>query len=320
MLIKNIKHKYYDNLLDKLLQAGDVQGIKEVLENIVKSDFSSYQNIILKYIYVLLEKDKFKEIFKQNLLWINTFNKPDSDYLSKFIFYIINKNKISCTLPNSYAFFLNDLLKQIKKNNLSFQETVDFAYFYQFLITRHSNEIKIINSSGAFFETAQKRYFTHYNFTKAFFYVVRNPLSIFKERKMTNRDGDVSENFFGLLSADTNFIKTHSFDNNTIEENTQNWPINVSSWAGPNVTSTFRGFVIKYEDLTSNPKQIFAEVVGHLVQSGLKINLNYQDIDDFIRDNPLENKSFDNVEVSNKELKLLRRDLGDISKRFGYEI
>ena len=105
MLIKNIKHKYYDNLLDKLLQAGDVQGIKEVLENIVKSDFSSYQNIILKYIYVLLEKDKFKEIFKQNLLWINTFNKPDSDYLSKFIFYIINKNKISCTLPNSYAFF-----------------------------------------------------------------------------------------------------------------------------------------------------------------------------------------------------------------------
>ena len=57
-----------------------------------------------------------------------------------------------------------------------------------------------------------------------------------------------------------------------------------------------------------------------MVQSGLKINLNYQDIDDFIRDNPLENKSFDNVEVSNKELKLLRRDLGDISKKFGYEI
>ena len=105
MLIKNIKLKYYDNLLDKLLQAGDVQGIKEALENIVKSDFSSYQNIILKYIYVLLEKDKFKEIFKQNLLWINTFNKPDSDYLNIFIFYIINKNKISFTLPNSYAFF-----------------------------------------------------------------------------------------------------------------------------------------------------------------------------------------------------------------------
>ena len=68
---------------------------------------------------------------------------------------------------------------------------------------------------------------------------------------MSNHDGDVSENFYGLLSGDTNYIKTHSLDNNTIEENTQNWPINVSSWAGPNVTSTFRGFVIKYEDLTS---------------------------------------------------------------------
>ena len=33
------------------------------------------------------------------------FNKPDSDYLSKFIFYIINKNKISCTLPNPMLFF-----------------------------------------------------------------------------------------------------------------------------------------------------------------------------------------------------------------------
>ena len=56
MLIKNIKHKYYDNLLDKLLQAGDVQGIKEVLENIVKSDFSSYQNIILKYICIIRKR------------------------------------------------------------------------------------------------------------------------------------------------------------------------------------------------------------------------------------------------------------------------
>jgi len=320
MLIKNIKLKYYDNLLDKLIQSGDIQGIKEALENIVRSDFSSYQNIILKYIYVLLEKDKFKELFNQNLVWINTFNKPDSDYLSKFIFYIINKNQISCASPNSYAFYLNNLLKKIKKTNLSFQETVDFAYLYQFLITRHSNEIKIINSSGAFFETNQKRYFTHYNFTKAFFYVVRNPLSIFKERKITNNDGDISKSFFGLLSADTNYIKTHSIDHNTIEENTQNWLVNVSSWAGPNVTSTFRGFVIRYEDLISDPRQTFAEVVGHLVQSGLKINLNYQDIDDFIRDTPFEKKSFDDVEVSNKELKLLRRDLGDISKKFGYEI
>ena len=63
-----------------------------------------------------------------------------------------------------------------------------------------------------------KKDILHYNFTKAFFYLVRNPLSIFKERKMSNHDGDVSENFFGLLSADTNYIKTHTFDNNTIEE------------------------------------------------------------------------------------------------------
>lgn len=318
MLINNIKLKYYDNLLDKLINASDFEQIKLTLESLSNSENSSYHQIVLKYLYSLLDKDKFKQIFNKNLIWINSFNEEDAAYLNNFIFHILTKNQISCNTPNSYAFYLSQVINQSNSTTINFQNIVEFSYFYQYLISRSSADFKILNSSGAFFETSLKRYFTHYNFTKAYFYVVRNPLSIFKERKSKNVEADASKIFHGLLSSDTSYIKKYDLNNHTIEENTQNWSINVSSWASPNVTSTFRGFVLRYEDILTDPRQILAEVIGHLVQSGLKIHLNYQDIDNFINDNPLENKSYDQVDVSNKELKLLRRDLGDVSKKFGY--
>lgn len=320
MFINNIKQKYYNNLLDKLIRAEDLGQVKIKLRELADSDNHNYQSIALKYLFILLEKDKFKKIFDQNIIWINSFNISDTDYLNKFINFILNKNKIISELPNSYAFYLNQAVKKINKNYLSFSEIVDFAYLYQYLISKNMDGLKIINSSGAFFETNLKRYFTHFNFTKAYFYVVRNPLNIFALRKYENPKADANEHFYGLLSSDTDYIKKYNFNDNTIEENTQNWSTNVSSWANPNVTSTFRGFIIKYENLLEDPKQILAEVIGHLVQSGLKIALNYEHIDEFLSKNLLDKNEVDFSNISNKELKLLRRDLGNISQKFGYEI
>ena len=320
MFINNIKQKYYDNLLERLVNTENLDQVKSTLQDLADSNNQHYQSIALKYLFILLEKDKFKKIFNQNIIWVNSFDIGDTDYLNNFINFILSKNNIISDPPNTYAFYLNQVAKKINKNNLNFKDIVDFTYLYQYLISKNEDTIKIINSSGAFFETELKRYFTHFNFTRAYFYIVRNPLNIFALRKNKNPNVETSEHFYGLLSSDTDYIKKFHFNDNIIEENTQNWSTNVTSWANPNATSTFRGFILKYEDLASDPKQILAEVIGHLVQASFKIELNYEHIEEFISQHSLDKDEVDTSDVSNKELKLLRRDLGDISKKFGYVI
>ena len=151
-----------------------------------------------------------------------------------------------------------------------------------------------------------------------FFYLIKNPLTIYKERKAFNPYNDTSENMFGLTSSDMNYSYKTKFNNISIEENKHNWSTNVSSWTNSNVISTFKGYVIKYENLLNDPQQILAEMVAHMIQCGLKINLDYQQIQLFLDQNPIENKHYENFEISNKELKILSRDNSHIGKKFGY--
>ena len=62
------------------------------------------------------------------------------------------------------------------------------------------------------------------------------------------------------------------------------------------------GAILKYEDLLNDPEQMLSEVIGHLSQAGLNIELNYSLIKSFLNDNPLleEDKS---VVVSNNRNK-----------------
>ena len=58
-----------------------------------------------------------------------------------------------------------------------------------------------------------------------------------------------------------------------IENTTKDWSTNVLSWTNLNVINTFRGQIIKFEELINNPEQILAESISHLVQSGSILKL-----------------------------------------------
>ncbi len=175
-----------------------------------------------------------------------------------------------------------------------------------------------MNSSGAFFETFDKRYFTHYFLSLCYIYIVNSPLTIYKKRKQKNPEAESYENSFGLTQSDTDYIHTHTYQFKTIEENKHNWATNVSSWTNHNVISTFKGYILNYEDLIKDPKQILSEITAHLIQSGMQIKLNYSHIEEFLELNPPKNETYSNIDVSNKELKILNRDNSDVGKKYGY--
>ena len=314
MLLDKIKNKYYQNLITNFMEIGDVHEIKKILEKF-KSQKNLENNLFLQnIIFSLLEKEKFSKVFNKNLVWVNSFDQNDNTYINGFLKFIFDKNDLLHKDPTLYSDYLN----QISSNNVNFESLTRNSYLYQFLISEITDSLIILNSSGAFFETHDKKYFTHYFFSSCYFYIVNNPVTIYKRRKLLNPQADVDENYFGLTQSDTNYINSHNYQSKVIEENKHNWSTNVASWTNHNVISTFKGYIINFEDLMKDPKQILAEICAHLIQAGLDISLNYLHIDEFLESNSITNEKYQNIEVSNKELKILSRDNASVGKKFRF--
>ena len=123
-----------------------------------------------------------------------------------------------------------------------------------------------------------------------------------------------------LISGETNDLQ-HKYEDDKyfVSENRQSWSTNVSSWTNPNVISTFRGFILREEDLVSDPLQKLSELTSHLIQSGLDLDLDYSYLQNYISQNPLKKDILENVTFSNKELKILDRDIGKMAEKLSYK-
>lgn len=315
MIINKIKYKYYDNLIQKYIEAGDVSEINNIFSKILNYPNSTYLNLLQKYLYKVCDIEKFKNTCSKNLIWINSFDLDDCQIINNFVSYIYKENSLDLVGPKNYHDYLSDIMINKKINNISFQDLVDYSYLYQFMIGSSSDSDVLINTSSAFFESNLKRYFTHPCFTKYFIYVIKDPSQLYLKQKKINPDNPMH----GFLSSNTDFMKRHQIQSNAfIEENIQNWATNVSSWTNSNVMSTFRGYIVKYESLLENPKQILAELIGHMIQAGVKLKLDYGAIDKFLNDiSPLDERGTDET-LSNKENKLIKRDLFTVASKFGY--
>ena len=93
-----------------------------------------------------------------------------------------------------------------------------------------------------------------------------------------------------------------------IKENRQSWNIYLNSWKDPNVISTYRGLLIPQKDLISAPYETLTKVIFHLIESGIKIDMNYDLIDEYIQGHQIKEENI-SVDISNKEKKLLLNNL-----------
>ena len=318
MLFQKIKQRYKQNLLESYIKNNDLVSIKQTLKsNFLDSKKIDVQNL-MNYLAFFTSQQKYEDIFLKNLIWINGFEKEDYQYLSNFINEYFFAQEINFNKSKEYYLFLEEIADHYSFNKIDFLEMSANNYVFQFFISENDpNKLKIINTSNVFFETDQKLYFTHYYLTKSFVYVTRNPYSLLKKYKSRNL-GDNSVNHLQGLLIGENSKKYYSKQERLIEENIQSWSVNNHSWSNINVINTFRGLVIKYENLESNTFDTLTQVVSHLIQSGINLKLDYSFIENYIEKYPFPIHNYENTEISKQEKKLLDRDNLKVMQELSY--
>ena len=319
MFLNKIKDKYHYNLLYKFIESGDINEIKKILKkNFIldnKSDLKTLNNYLVK----LLSEQKFEKIFNKNLVWVNSFEEDSCTYINKFLINILSRNNVPFIDPSKYIDELYEFIKSRNIYKIDFEDICNMSYVYQYFITEKNEGVKILNSSAAFFETANNLFFTHYFLTQSYIYIIKNPYEIYKRNKLNNISNDKINNMQELTAGDANHIH-HKFDDKySVSENRQDWSTNVTSWTNPNVIGTFRGYIIKEEDLESDPLQKLSEITSHLIQSGIDLELDYTYLQNYISENPFRIDTLDDFNFSKKELKILDRDIGEVANKFLYK-
>jgi len=233
-------------------------------------------------------------------------------------FYLSKKLNLNLE-ANFYIRELQKLPIELIKKNISFEDLVDNSYLYQYEMLKHVNiKHKLILTNHVFFEKLPNKFFTHYYLTQCFFYVIKNPIHVYANYRSKVGSQQSALNFLnGFTEKNQSSLDEEKV---LIQNTTKDWSTNVLSWTNTNVINTFRGQIIKFEELISNPEQILAEVISHLIQAGMEIEIDYDLINNYINNN--EDKFSKNVlgEIitSNQENKKLYREHGEVSKKFLY--
>jgi len=313
-IISKIKLNYYNNLYQIYLNDQKYEDFTKLFEKNIQEP-SANAELLLKYTGQIIEMPEAEKIFNQNLSWINSYDVDDCHFVNSFINYYAGDNK---DIVDHYSKELNNH-SVIKKlfSSISFSDFQKYSYFFQLLISR-SNEFsnKFINASSAFFETSDGKMFTHPRLSSCYIYIIKNPIEIFKKLLHLNQNNqELALQKILNLDQKPAAIETDIM----IEEMQSDWATNVSSWTNQNVIDTFRGLIIKYEDLINDTYDTLVSIVFHLNEAGLNLKLDYKKIEYFLEKNNPLNLSYNNT-ISSSSKKRLSRSLGHMATKFGYDI
>tara|TARA_B100000989_G_C19475350_1_gene442636 strand:- start:699 stop:1076 length:378 start_codon:yes stop_codon:yes gene_type:complete len=121
-----------------------------------------------------------------------------------------------------------------------------------------------------------------------------------------------------FLNSDNEPLR-YTFDNSVLAVTRKNWAVYNNSWSDPNVANTLKGAILKKTDYLENPDEFFASIVLHLRQSGYDIPLNYSLISEYSSLN-ISNKGDIDIDISNHEKKILKREVEGFADDFGYDL
>lgn len=301
-LINKISFQYKYRVLKELADAKKYTEFFKELDK-TKKNHSNFLNLSKKFVSNLI-KDNENDIFASKIIWLNSFLIEDLSYLNRFIYYYLEYQKIIIDPIKTYEEEIADFLKDnIETKKISFNDYLDNSYLYQWLILKSSEqEFKFINNQMPFFSTKNNFNFTKPTLSSCFISIVDHPYSIYQAIKnQNNNDIEKSRNIFLNLDNRSNFS---NFENLSIEINRQGWHTNFLSWQDPNVLNSLRGKIILKSNLIENTYETLSSIIFHLIQSGLKIEINYEIINEFIKTNPLQYKIIEQ-DISAKEKKFL---------------
>lgn len=312
----NFQKRYFDNYLENK----DYENLFKEIHKMLKKTDLNFLNIINENLDTILEDLDTERFFPKNITWINSFEPNHSKHISRFLEYYF-KNETGHNNDFIYDSYENIILKNLSQYlnniNIDLNNLSQNSYLYQLIISFKTPSSKIfLNNQMAFFENSQNlKRFSHPCFTNGFIYIVQNPYDLYRNIKSNNSNLTFAQNY--LLNLD-NSPEIYSInENNKIEINRKSWNVNLDSWHGEAVIRSFNGIIVKLEDFENEPIDAYASVLTHLSQSGINFNLNYDVIKEFVSLNPIIN-SVANIDISNKEMKIIDRELAKIASNYDY--
>ncbi len=225
----------------------------------------------------------------------------DADYLKLFLNYLTANSKNLKQDINTYQFEINKIVQ--KKEIINFNTLVNQSYFFQWMILNKSNiKFKFMQNNMPFFSSENNYNFTKQSLSQSYILILNNPFKVYtKIKNSSNQDQEVARNLF--LNLDQ---KAKDEDHSKVKFSFANkgWLVHTESWTDPNVISSLRGKIISQKEICNNTFETLSDVVLHLIQSGIDMDLNYDLIEDFIKRNPIADEK-DDINISNKEKKFL---------------
>ena len=322
-IINKFKINYNQKLFDDFVKNNKSEEALFLLKETKVKNKETFFHLLMHLIDKYRNRSIKRNFFKNKVFLINSFDLSDCNYLSNFFSFYFDQIKLSHE-SNSLA---NVIARDLEKLNLSyFPNTIEFQHFLKYsefffnslLIDKEDINLSL-KSNSAFFESGENNFFIYPHTTAAYFFIHKNPLFLYSslKKKLGTSQQALNEMFYFQNTLVYNQDGDSPY---TIKENRQSWNVFSNSWNDLNVLNTYRGLVIAQDEFIQDPFNTLTKILFHLIQAGVKIDMNYDLIDQYIQANPFEVETL-NDELSNKEKKSLLSNLDkNLLNHFNYQI
>lgn len=304
--LNNFRLHYHTKNIENFIQSENYEEFFHYLLDLKKNEKLFFQ-LSLKYISSAI--NNFHNNFSdKKIIWLNSFLIEDLDYLEKFFSFYLSDKTFSSYPMSGYVEAIDKIMLQ--KDEITFNTLVNQSFFFQWMILNSDQlKYKFISNEIPFFSTKDNFNFTKSTITQSFIFLINDPYVVYQKiKKHNNNDQEVARNIF--LNLDNNFDQK-TVGKTIFSLSKRGWHTNTQSWKDPNVINSLRGKVILLKDLVSDPYETLSSIILHLIQSGVKIELDYGLIEKYINNNPI--LPDEAINISQKEKKFIDKYISDIS-------
>jgi hypothetical protein len=305
-IIENIKYNYYIKVFEEDLKNLNFDSLKANLQKLAKAP----------HLYSKIHQNFFKEfnditnshnIFPCNYIFINSFLEEDLSLIKNFLKYYFEKTNYQKFSEIKYEELIDqiNLLLKDYPSPMAFEDVVSSSMIYQSLFGFLNEEKELyIENIHSFFSTQHNYNFTDAFLTKCYFLIVDEPLQVYQDiKKRHNLDKDLAQNI--MFNLDNKPLMDEKLN---IEVTRKSWPIHTSSWTDPNVMNALKGLVLNKRLLLQKDLETYASIILHLKQANIKINLQYDLIQQYLDENNFINQS-NILDLSNNEKKFIEKNI-----------
>ncbi len=233
------------------------------------------------------------------IIWIASYPKSGNTWLRYFLgnYYFNKKDNFEPDIiKNIKKFHIN---KDLIKSNSHNQDFIKNPYNISKYWIESQKKLEIKNGNVVFLKThnalinIENNEFTNSELTLAIVYIVRDPRDVVVSYSKY-RNLDYNKTIDHMIGSKVNIPYVRDINDSFNIEITGSWLFHYNSWK--NGISTIPRMIIKYEDLLSNSKEIFSNLINFL-SGAMNLEVNYEKI---IRSQNLSTfKNLKNFETNN---------------------